>query len=92
MLDAPFFGRIDFQYEGEEEPESFYIGIGTFAERNGALPLIYDWRSPVSSLFYDYEKGPASYEAPVGRCPEKSPRDGSIKSAEGKWSTHSKAT
>ena len=56
MLDAPFFGRIDFQYEGEEEPESFYIGIGTFAERNGALPLIYDWRSPVSSLFYDYEK------------------------------------
>ena len=66
MLDAPFFGRIDFQYEGEEEPESFYIGIGTFAERNGALPLIYDWRSPVSSLFYDYEKGPASYEAPGG--------------------------
>lgn len=66
MLDAPFFGRVDFQYEGEEESEIFYIGIGTFAERNGALPLIYDWRSPVSSLFYDYEKGPASYEAPGG--------------------------
>ncbi len=32
----------------------------------GALPLIYDWRSPVSSLFYDYDKGQASYEAPMG--------------------------
>lgn len=30
-------------------------------------PLIYDWRAPVSSLFYDYDKGPASYEAPAGR-------------------------
>lgn len=66
MLDAPFFGRIDFQYEDEDAPEIFYIGIGNFAERNGALPLIYDWRSPISSLFYDYEKGPASYEAPGG--------------------------
>ena len=66
MLDAPFFGRIDFRYEGEETSEIFYIGIGTFARQSGALPLIYDWRSPVCSLFYDYEKGPASYEAPGG--------------------------
>jgi len=29
-------------------------------------PLIYDWRAPVSGLFYDYDKGPASYEAPAG--------------------------
>lgn len=47
MLDSPFFGRVDFCYEGDEEPEIFYIGIGNFAERSGALPLIYDWRSPV---------------------------------------------
>lgn len=66
MLDSPFFGRVDFCYEGDEEPEIFYIGIGNFAERSGALPLIYDWRSPVSSLFYDYDKGQASYEAPMG--------------------------
>ena len=66
MLDSPFFGRVDFCYEGDKEPEIFYIGIGNFAERSGALPLIYDWRSPVSSLFYDYDKGQASYEAPMG--------------------------
>ena len=29
-------------------------------------PMIYDWRAPVSGLFYDYDKGPASYEAPAG--------------------------
>ena len=66
MLDAPFFGRVDFICEGEEEPEIFYIGIGNFAEETGHTPLIYDWRAPVSGLFYDYDKGPASYEAPLG--------------------------
>lgn len=66
MMDSPFFGRVDFVYEGEEEPETFYIGIGNFSERTGQTPLIYDWRAPVSGLFYDYDKGPAKYEAPVG--------------------------
>lgn len=66
MLDSPFFGRVDFTFEGDEEPEEFYIGIGNLAERAGSSPLVYDWRAPVSSLFYDYDKGPASYEAPSG--------------------------
>ena len=66
MLDSPFFGRVDFVFEGEDEPEIFYIGIGNFAEEAGHTPLIYDWRAPVSGLFYDYDKGPASYEAPLG--------------------------
>ena len=40
MLDSPFFGRVDFVFEGDEEPEIFYIGIGNFAEKNGMQPLI----------------------------------------------------
>jgi len=67
MKDSPFFARVDFRYEDEEEAEVFYIGIGNFAETAGTMPLIYDWRAPVSSLFYDYDKGEASYEAPAGR-------------------------
>lgn len=67
MLESPFFGRVDFQYEGEEETEIFYIGIGNFAEKTGSVPLIYDWRAPISSLFYDYDGGPASYTAPAGQ-------------------------
>ena len=66
MLDSPFFGRVDFQYDGDDEPELFYIGIGNLSERAGSRPLVYDWRAPVSGLFYDYDKGPASYEAPSG--------------------------
>ncbi|MED9881072.1 MAG: AAA family ATPase [Blautia sp.] len=66
MMDSPFFGRVDFIYEGDEEPEQFYIGIGNLAEQAGGRPLVNDWRAPVSGLFYDYDKGPASYEAPMG--------------------------
>ena len=66
MQDSPFFGRVDFIFEGEDDPEAFYIGIGNFAEKTGMTPLIYDWRAPVSGLFYDYDKGPAAYEAPAG--------------------------
>lgn len=66
MMDSPFFGRVDFAYEGEEEPETFYIGIGNFAEKAGHVPLVYDWRAPVSSLFYDFDRGEAFYEAPLG--------------------------
>lgn len=67
MLDSPFFGRVDFIYDGDDEAETFHIGIGNFSEKRGGIPLIYDWRAPVSGLFYDYDRGPASYEAPSGR-------------------------
>ena len=67
MLESPFFGRVEFRYDGEEESETFYIGIGNFAPRAGMRPLIYDWRAPVSGLFYDYDRGPAAYDAPGGR-------------------------
>lgn len=58
MQDSPFFGRVDFRYDGDEEAETFYIGIGNLSESAGSLPLVYDWRAPVSGLFYDYDKGP----------------------------------
>ena len=51
-------------YDGDDEPEILYIGIGNLSETAGHRPLVYDWRAPVSGLFYDYDKGPAAYEAP----------------------------
>ncbi len=66
MRKSPYFGRVDFRYEEEEEAETFYIGIGNFAPKAGMQPLIYDWRAPVCALFYDYDKGEACYEAPSG--------------------------
>lgn len=66
MVDSPYFGKIVFTYDGEDEPESFYIGIGNLWKEDEMIPLVFDWRAPVSGLFYDFDKGPASYLAPTG--------------------------
>lgn len=66
LQDSPYFGRIDFLYEGEEEPETYYIGIGNFSPKKSAEPLIFDWRAPVAGLYYDYDRGPACFTAPAG--------------------------
>ncbi|MBO5373599.1 MAG: AAA family ATPase [Lachnospiraceae bacterium] len=66
MLDSPYFGRVDFCYEDEDEPETYYIGIANLAKGRAANPYVFDWRAPVSSLFYDYDKGAAQFEAPAG--------------------------
>ncbi len=58
----PYFGKIKFQ-EGNTERD-IYIGITHVDENHHHF--VYDWRSPICSLFYDYEIGPASYEAPEG--------------------------
>ncbi len=70
MQSSPYFGRIDFQERSEEvflDPEAVYIGIGTLTETNTGKYLVYDWRSPIAGMFYDYEKGPAGYDCPAGR-------------------------
>lgn len=60
---SPYFGRIDFVKEGERTP--IYIGIYTFSD--DGVNLIYDWRAPISSMFYDFELGDAWYETPSGK-------------------------
>lgn len=65
LRDSPYFARVDFRERGEGEALRHYIGPSAFRHK-GEL-LICDWRSPVASLFYDREVGPASYEAPMGR-------------------------
>lgn len=60
---APYFGRVDFK-EDNEEVRKVYIGLTNLDKDLNYL--IYDWRSPIASLFYDYPVGYASYEAPEG--------------------------
>ena len=67
LIDSPYFGRVDFIKENENAGHAFYIGIHNFAEESGSRILIYDWRAPVSSLFYDFESGSAYYMAPAGK-------------------------
>ena len=45
-------------------PEVTYIGRFAFTWENKAV--VSDWRSPVAALFYDFEPGPAAFQAPAG--------------------------
>lgn len=60
---SPYFGRVDFKENGEEE-KPIYIGLTNV--QKDLNYLVYDWRSPIASLFYDYGIGPCMYEAPDG--------------------------
>ncbi|EIJ79836.1 helicase, UvrD/Rep family protein [Bacillus methanolicus PB1] len=66
MQEVPYFGRIDFTEEGTSAAERIYIGISTLTDESGEKFLIYDWRAPVSSVYYDYPPGPAEYATPGG--------------------------
>jgi len=66
MYQSPYFGRIDFIEEGEEKAEKIYIGIHNLTASGTREILVYDWRAPISSMFYDFEIGLCSYECPVG--------------------------
>lgn len=62
IQNSPYFGSIIF--EEENEPSKYiYLGITHLEDKNKNY-LIYDWRAPISSLFYDYEVGECSYKAP----------------------------
>lgn len=65
MLLSPYFGRVDFLEKGDEKAEKYYIGVSTLINDNYDF-LIYDWRAPISSMFYDYEIGEANYKCPEG--------------------------
>ena len=65
MADSPYFGRLDFA-EDTTEPEVFYIGIASLSEDSSSQLLVYDWRTPVAGMFYDFERGPAWYQCPAG--------------------------
>ncbi len=66
MQEIPYFGRIDFTEEGTAETEQIYIGISTLTDDSGENFLIYDWRAPISSVYYDFPPGPADYVTPGG--------------------------
>ena len=67
IVDIPYFGRIDFKENGSSGKKlPVYIGIHTFYDFKNKRNLIYDWRSPISGMFYDYESGEATYSSPSG--------------------------
>ena len=79
MLNSPYFGRISFAFDDKKsadgikrgsivaEDGSFQIYIGVYSYIRDIKNIIYDWRSPIASMFYDFETGKAHYTAPKGQ-------------------------
>ena len=63
IQNKPYFGRIDFT--GNDGKQEVYIGI-TNVEKDLNY-YVYDWRSPICSMFYDFGVGDAYYVAPEGK-------------------------
>ncbi|QNQ81299.1 RNA polymerase recycling motor HelD [Lactobacillus sp. PV034] len=62
---SPYFARVDFKEDGEKDSETIYIGLGSFADDQEHF-LVYDWRAPISSIYYDGKLGKVTYNAPDG--------------------------
>ncbi|TYZ10956.1 AAA family ATPase [Hymenobacter lutimineralis] len=65
LVQSPYFGRLDFAPQNQAAAP-VYIGVHSFFDEQQRQNLIYDWRAPISSLFYDFELGEASYATPSG--------------------------
>lgn len=64
VKDKPYFASIVFKDE-DGEINNIYMSL-TYLKDKELNNILYDWRSPICSLFYDYETGPCSYKAPGG--------------------------
>ncbi len=62
----PYFARIDFLEDGENKTDQIYIGITMVQNEQSLEILVYDWRAPISGMFYDYDVGPAKFDSPAG--------------------------
>ena len=65
VKDKPYFASIVFK-DDENSIYNIYMSL-TYLKDNDSNNILYDWRSPICSLFYDYETGPCSYDAPGGK-------------------------
>jgi len=65
ILRSPYFGRIDFRTLQQTAVKPYYIGTFSLITDDNRV-LVYDWRAPVSGMFYDDEIGKASFTTPGG--------------------------
>lgn len=66
MIGSPYFGRFDFMVDGCANREKIYVGLYNVMDPQSHSIYVYDWRAPISGIFYRYEPGQAAYKAPDG--------------------------
>lgn len=66
LHESPYFGRIDIK-DAAAENESLYIGMASLQDADQDF-LIYDWRAPVSAIYYNGTLGDVTYPTPNGNA------------------------
>jgi DNA helicase-2/ATP-dependent DNA helicase PcrA len=66
LIKSPYYARIDFRFDGEDTYEKIYIGRSSLMKDKYEM-YVYDWRSPIASVFYRFVTGEVYYDAPSGR-------------------------
>ena len=60
LLRAPYFAKVQLQFDPDEDAEEYYIG-STGVSEDGHEPLVIDWRSPVAETYYNQDNGKTFY-------------------------------
>ncbi|VDG31604.1 DNA helicase (putative) [Lactobacillus plantarum JDM1] [Lactiplantibacillus mudanjiangensis] len=66
LRNSPYFGRIDIQDDPDDDAEQLYIGTASFVDDQQNF-LVYDWRAPISSVYYNGTLGQVDYDTPAGK-------------------------
>ncbi len=66
QIKSPYFGKVTYRFDEDGEEMPLYMGIHGYYSREKQDQVVFDWRAPVGSLFYEGEVGKASYKAPMG--------------------------
>ena len=64
MRNSPYFARMDFSTGGSTM--KVYIGTGSLMNPETLDFYVFDWRSPIAGMYYDFETGAAEYVSPGG--------------------------
>lgn len=64
IKNKPYFASIIFK-DDQGKIHNIYLSL-TYLKDSKLNNILYDWRSPICSLFYDYEIGECEYIAPGG--------------------------
>lgn len=64
-LSTPYFARIDFKADDENELNKIYIGKTNVFNEKSDIEVV-DWRAPISSIYYDGQVGRTEYFCPEG--------------------------
>ncbi len=67
LTDSPYFAAIGFRFDDNPiVEENFRIGLMGISDEEDFTPYIIDWRSPLAGVYYEFNRGRASYNSPGG--------------------------